>query len=170
MKMKNDLTVKVKYFDKDMYPLEINPKGDLIDVRVRSVEMTPFEEDKNYITLSEYTQCRYKKGDVLMLHLGIAVKMPKGYKMNIYPRSSTFKNYGFLLTNSVSQIDNSFCGDEDEILAMVWCTRDGMLEFNDRVLQMEIVPSMYKDHSIMFKTVDKLEDGNRGGYGSTGVK
>lgn len=170
MKMKNDLTVKVKYFNKDIVPLEINSKGDLIDLRVRSVEMTPFEEDKNHIELSDMRQCKYKKDDVLMLHLGIAVKMPKGYKMNIYPRSSTFKNYGFILTNSTGQVDNSFNGDEDEILAMVWCTRDGMLEFNDRVLQMEIVPSMYKDHSIMFETVDKLEDGSRGGYGTTGVK
>lgn len=168
--MRNNLTIKVKYFNKDMVPLEINPKGDLVDLRVRSVEMTPFEEDKNHIELSDMRQCEYKKDDVLMLHLGIAVEMPKGYKMNIYPRSSTFKNYGFILTNSTGQIDNSFNGDEDEILAMVWCTRDGMLEFNDRVLQMEIVPSMYKDHSILFKTVDKLEDGSRGGYGTTGVK
>lgn len=168
--MKNDLTIKVKYFDSDMYPLEINPKGDLVDVRVRGVEMTPFEEDKNYFTLSEYAKCEYKKGDVLMLHLGIAISLPDGYRANLYPRSSTFKKYGFILTNSTGIIDSFFRYDEDEILAMVWCTRDGELEFNDRVFQLEIVPTMFKDNNIIFETVDKLEDGSRGGYGTTGVK
>lgn len=67
-------------------------------------------------------------------------------------------------------IDNSYNGNEDEILAMVWCTRDGVIEFNDRVLQMEIVPSMYKDHSIMLETVEHLNETNRGGYGTSGVK
>lgn len=170
MKNRNDLIVKVKYFDKNMTPLEINPKGDLVDLRVRSVELIPLAEFKNHTDLSDCYYCEYKKGDVLMLHLGIAVEMPKGYKMNIYPRSSTFKNYGFLLTNSVGQVDNSYNGNEDEILAMVWCTRDGVIEFNDRVLQMEIVPSMYKDHSIMLETVEHLNETNRGGYGTSGVK
>lgn len=172
MRTVNELKVKVKYFDDSMTKLEINPNGDLIDVRVRSVEYYFDSQSQTTIeySLKENGKFEYKAGDVLKLRLGIAIQLPNGYKTNLYPRSSTFKNYGWLLTNSVGQIDNAYCGNDDEILAMVYCLRDGSVEFNDRVFQLEFVPSMYKDKAIILENVECLYEANRGGYGTSGVK
>lgn len=94
--------------------------------------------------------------------------MPKGFKANVYPRSGTFKNYGLLLTNSVGQIDNSYQGNEDEWCAMFYATRTGVMDYNDRILQFEVVPQTM--NSVTFNFVEELGEVNRGGYSSTGVK
>ena len=153
------MELKIKYIDKNMTKLEKIDGGDLIDLRVSRVF-------KNGEEVS--FPCEYKFGDTLFFKLGFAMQMPKGKKANVYPRSGMFKNYGFLLTNSVGQIDNSYCGNEDELCAMVWCTRDGIINYNDRILQFEVVSAVMDN--VKFTEVEELEDKNRGGYGSTGVK
>lgn len=57
---------------------------------------------------------RYKQGDILFLGLGVAMELPDGYEAHIVPRSSMFKNTGFLLTNGMGIIDNSYSGNDDE--------------------------------------------------------
>lgn len=153
------MKLQVRYIDKNITPLIKIDGGDLIDLRVSTVK-------KNGEKVS--FPCKYKAGDVLFFGLGFAMKMPPNKKANVYPRSGMFKNYGFLLTNSVGQIDNSYCGSEDEWKAMVWCTRDGEINYNDRILQFEVVDRVMEN--VEFEIVDKLEDDCRGGYSSTGVK
>ena len=51
---------------------------------------------------------------------------------------------------------------------MVWCTRDGVINYNDRILQFDI--SKTTMDNITFEEVEQLEDTNRGGYSSTGIK
>lgn len=79
-------TIKIKYFDNEIDKIEKISKGDLIDLRAaETVEM--------------------KKGDFRLISLGVGMKLPDGYKANVYPRSSTYKNFGIILANSVGQID-----------------------------------------------------------------
>ena len=159
VKEKDEMELKIKYIDKNMTKLEKIDGGDLIDLRVSRVF-------KNGEEVS--FPCEYKFGDTLFFKLGFAMKMPKGKKANVYPRSGMFKNYGFLLTNSVGQIDNAYQGDDDEWGAMMWCTRDGVIDYNDRILQFEVVDAVMDN--VVFTEVEKLGDINRGSYGSTGVK
>ena len=49
----------------------------------------------------------------------------------------------------------------------VYATRDTTINFNDRICQFRIVEKM---PHIKIETVEKLNDKNRGGFGSTGVK
>lgn len=49
-----------------------------------------------------------------LIDLNVAIKLPKGYEAHILPRSSTFKNYGLLIANSMGVADNAYCGDNDE--------------------------------------------------------
>ena len=51
---------------------------------------------------------------------------------------------------------------------LVWCTRDGRIEYNDRILQFEVVDRVMEN--VQFIEVDRLSDENRGGYSTTGVK
>lgn len=140
--------IKIKYFDKDMQKLEKIQKGDLIDLRSsEDVEL--------------------KNGEFKLIPLGVGMKLPEGYKANVYPRSSTFKNFGIIMTNSVGQIDNSYSGDNDEWKFPALAMRDTVIHKNDRICQFEIQKIQPK---IEFIEVEKLDDTDRGGVGSTGTK
>ena len=159
VKENDKMELKIKYIDKNMTKLEKIDGGDLIDLRVSRVL-------KNGKEVS--FPCEYKFGDTLFFKLGFAMQMPKGKKANVYPRSGMFKNYGFLLTNSVGQIDNAYQGDDDEWSAMMWCTRDGIIDYNDRILQFEVVDAVMDN--VVFTEVEELKEKSRGSYSSTGVK
>lgn len=140
-------TIKIKYFDDEIDKIEKISKGDLIDLRAaETVEM--------------------KKGEFRLISLGVGMKLPKGYKANIYPRSSTYKNFGIILANSVGQIDNSYSGDNDAWRFPAIALRDTVIHKNDRICQFEIQKIQPE---IEFVEVDHLDDESRGGIGSTGT-
>lgn len=141
-------TIKIKYFDKEIDKIEKINKGDLIDLRAaETVEM--------------------KKGDFKLIKLGVGMKLPDGYKANVYPRSSTYKNFGIILANSVGQIDNSYSGDSDEWKFPAIALRDTVIHKNDRICQFEIQKIQPE---ITFEEVEHLDEESRGGIGSTGTK
>lgn len=142
------MEIKVKYFDKEIDKLEKISKGDLIDLRsAETVEM--------------------KAGEYRLIKLGIGMKLPKGFEAHVYPRSSTFKNFGIILANSVGIIDNSYCGDDDQWCFPAIALRDTIIHKNDRICQFRI---MENQPELEFVEVDKLDDVSRNGIGSTGIK
>ena len=139
--------IQIKYFDKEIDKVEKISKGDLIDLRAaETVEM--------------------KKGDFKLIKLGVGMKLPEGYKANVYPRSSTFKNFGIIMSNSVAQIDNSYSGDADEWRFPAIALRDTVIHKNDRICQFEIQKIQPE---IEFEEVEHLDAESRGGIGSTGL-
>lgn len=106
------------------------------------------------------------KGEFRLISLGVSMKLPKGYEAHIVPRSSTYKNWKILQTNSTGIIDNSYCGDDDIWYFPAFATEDTVINEGDRICQFRILKSMPKTH---IKIVDRLTGGNRGGIGSTGV-
>lgn len=142
------LEIKIKYFDKDYPELEEIAIGDLIDLRSRK-------------------RIEYKKGDFFIIPLGVAMDIPEGWRADLVPRSSTFKKWGIIQTNSVGKIDNSYNGDDDEWGMPVYALRDGVIEKNDRVCQFELIK---KQPKVKFNKVESLNNPSRGGFGSTGTK
>ena len=111
---------------------------------------------------------KFAKGDWIDLRAAEDVEMKAGeYEAHIAPRSSTFKNFGIILTNSVGVVDNSYCGDADEWKAPVYALRDTHIKKDERICQFRI---MERQPELEFVTVDKLRDDSRGGFGSTGTK
>ena len=102
-----------------------------------------------------------------MISLGISVKMPDGWEAYIAPRSSTFKTWGIIQTNSIGIVDNSYSGNNDIWKMPVYATRDTVINVNDRICQFRIINNQPK---IEFEEVEHLEGVDRGGFGSTGVK
>ena len=146
-KMAENKTIKIKYFTDKIDKLDyINGKSDWIDLRAA----------KDVVL---------KKGEVKLIPLGIAMKLPDGYEAHIVPRSSTFKNYGIIQTNHMGVIDGTYCGDNDEWKLPVYATRDTVIHTNDRICQFRIAENQPK---IEFEVVDKLDGVDRGGFGSTG--
>lgn len=140
-------TIKIKYFDNEIDKIKKISKGDLIDLRAaETVEM--------------------KKGEFRLIKLGVGMKLPDGYKANVYPRSSTYKNFGIILANSVGQIDNSYSGDNDEWRFPAIALRDTVIHKNDRICQFEIQKIQPE---IEFVEVEHLDAESRGGIGSTGT-
>ena len=138
----------IKYFDDEIAKIEKLAKGDWIDLRAaEDVEM--------------------KAGEFRYLRLGVGMILPEGYEAHIALRSSTFKNFGIILTNSVGVVDNSYCGDADEWKAPVYALRDTHIKKNERICQFRI---MERQPELEFVTVDKLRDESRGGFCSTGTK
>ena len=165
----NDKVLKVRYLDKNLTKMIKIEKGDLVDLRASRIFTCNYNYETKKLDKVEVTfPYTYKQGETIFIKLGFAMKMPQGYKANVYPRSGTFANYGLLLTNSVGQIDNSYQGNEDEWCGMFYATREGIMNYDDRILQFEVVPQAM--NNVVFDFVEELGDTNRGGYGSTGVK
>ena len=140
-------TIKVKYFSDDMEPLcYVDGKSDWIDLH----------------TAEEVT---LKAGEFRLIPLGVAIALPEGYEAHIVPRSSTFKNYGILQTNSMGVVDCSYCGDNDQWRMPVYATRDVTIEKNARICQFRI---MKNQPELCFIRVEHLDGPDRGGFGSTG--
>lgn len=141
--------IKIKYFTDKIDKLTyIDGKSDWIDLRAaETVEL--------------------KAGEFKLIPLGVAMQLPEGYEAHIVPRSSTFKNYGILQTNSCGIVDGSYCGDNDMWKMPVYAVRDTRIELNERIAQFRIVENQPR---IEFKEVESLSNSNRGGFGSTGIK
>lgn len=95
------------------------------------------------------------------------MKLPEGYEANIVPRSSTYKKFKIIQTNSFAVIDNSYSGDIDQWFYPVIAMKDTIIHKNDRICQFRI-NKIQPD--ILFTEVTHLEDVSRGGIGSTGTK
>ena len=102
--------------------------------------------------------------------LTVRIELPEGYEALIAPRSSTFKNFHIIQTNSVGVIDNSYCGPNDEWKMPVYATEDTVIHKNDRICQFRILKNQNISNIYTFDTTERLEtETNRGGFGSTGV-
>lgn len=105
------------------------------------------------------------KGEFKIIHLGVAMQLPEGYEAHIAPRSSTFKKWGIIQTNGVGVVDESYCGDNDEWGIPVLAMKDTHIHKNDRICQFRIEKKMPK---VSLIEVDRLDNPDRGGFGSTG--
>lgn len=143
------MKIRIKYHNgMEEWPLEKLDKGDWIDLRAA--------ED---VTLVKFQSA--------MISLGVSMELPEGYHAQLVPRSSTFKNFGIIMVNSIGIIDNSYCGDNDIWRFPAIAMKNGVIHKGDRIAQFRIVKN---SEQITFETVETLGNADRGGIGSTGVK
>ena len=140
--------IKIKYLTPDLLPVQNIEGGDWIDLRAA--------EDVHL-----------EKGQYYMIPLGVAMQLPEGYEAIVAPRSSTFKHFGILMTNSIGVIDESYCGDGDEWHFPAFATRAAYIRKNDRICQFRI---LRHQPEICFEEVETLGNKTRGGFGSTGIQ
>ena len=143
----NTETIKIKYHTDEIEKLRyIDGKSDWIDLRAaEDVEL--------------------KAGEFKLISLVVSMELPNGYEAHVVPRSSTFKTWGILQTNSIGIIDESYCGDNDIWKMPVYATRDTTIHKNDRICQFRIEKHQ---PTIEFEEVDTLGNEDRSGFGSSG--
>ena len=117
--------------------------------------------------------------DVLFFHclipLGVCIKVPKGYECILTPRSSAFKKFGILQTNSIGVIDYTYASDKDEWKLPVLATRSVIIPKGERIAQFRVQLSqkatVWQKIKHIFSGPVKLEevvslgDKVRGGFG-----
>ena len=141
------MKLQIKYHNEEIEKIKKIDKGDWIDLRAaEKVEL--------------------KQGDFALIPLGVSMKLPDGYEAHLAPRSSTFKTWGIIQTNSIGVVDNSYSGNNDIWKMPVYATRDTVINVNDRICQFRIMPKM---PVVDVEEVDNLEGPDRGGFGSTGT-
>lgn len=139
------MEIKVQYLDETVRRLEVNAKGDWIDLYA-----------------AERTEL--KQGEHALVHLGVAMKLPDGYEAHLVPRSSTYKKWGIIQANHVGIIDNSYSGPNDWWKMSVIAMRDTVIEKNDKICQFRIVE---RQPEVTF-VEGRMDGEDRGGFGSTG--
>jgi dUTP pyrophosphatase len=142
------MQIKIKYFNHNLPKIEKLTHGDWLDLRAaKTVEL--------------------KKDEFTLIPLGVAMELPEDYEAHVIPRSSTFKNFGIIETNSMGLIDESYKGDNDQWFFPAYALRDTKIEFGERICQFRIMEKMPE---VEFIEVEHLGNEDRGGHGSTGTK
>jgi dUTP pyrophosphatase len=141
------MKIPIKYHA-DIDPIKKIDNGDWIDLRAAEDVHLEF-------------------GEFALISLGVSMKLPEGYEAHVLPRSSTFKKYGIVMTNSMGIIDNSYSGTNDIWLMPALCLWKGgcNIKKNERIAQFRIVK---KQPEVAFDEVMFLDETDRGGIGSTG--
>ena len=145
------MKMKIKYFEGATKLKKIS-KGNWIDVYASKDVFVPLN-------------------DRAMIPLGFALELPKGWEGHLAPRSSTFKTWGIIQTNSVGVVDDTYIGDNDQWHMPVYCLdskNEGgtWIKKGDKIGQFRIMEVMPE---IEFEEVEVFNNSDRGGFGSTGL-
>lgn len=154
------MKMRIKYFE-GATKLEKITKGNWIDV---------------YANKDVFVKC----GERAMVPLGFALELPEGWEGHLAPRSSTFKTWGIIQTNSVGVVDDTYIGDNDQWHMPVYCLQGKDIESEngeevkgtwirkgDKIGQFRIMEVMPE---IEFEEVESFGNKDRGGFGTTGTK
>lgn len=120
----------------------------------------------DWIDLATAEEETFYPGKFKIISLGVSMELPAGYYAEVVPRSSTFKNWGILMTNSIGIIDNDYCGDDDIWGFPAYATCNITIPKGTRIAQFRLVK---KGEPIEWDDVESLGNENRGGFGSTGA-
>lgn len=142
----------------------------------------------NWIDVYSNKDVFVKVGERAMIPLGFALELPQGWEAHLAPRSSTFKTWGIIQTNSVGVVDDTYIGDNDQWHMPVYCLQakyigkdSGTLcdlpldvidhegtwiKKGDKIGQFRIMEVMPE---IEFEEVESFGNADRGGFGTTGI-
>ena len=171
-------TIKVKVLTEGCAPV-ISDNGDWIDLRAA--------EDIHLD--SPYAVARSRKGGessrkvvfpTKYIPLGVAMQLPDGMEGVAVPRSSSNKNFHVVQSNSMGVIDQPYCGPNDQWHMPVIATGEVNIKKGDRICQFRVQLSQkatfwqkvkwFLSSGVKIEVVDDLDNPNRDGLGSSGIK
>jgi dUTP pyrophosphatase len=104
---------------------------------------------------------------IRLVGTGLVIRVPDGYFLGIFARSSTPMKRGLMVANGVGVIDSDYCGPADEIKIQLLNFTDAAVKIakGDRLAQGIVLPSPV----IEWEETDQMQAPTRGGFGSTGA-
>lgn len=148
--------------------------------RLKTVKLPQIIKKGDWIDLytPHYESIHFDKGDLKLVPLGIAMKLPPGYEAYILSRSSTAIKHKLLMANAKAVIDNSYSGNNDEWKFAGYAIDETTIHPDDRICQFRIQLSQKATFwqklkwlftsKIELEEVEYLDSVDRGGFGSTG--
>jgi dUTP pyrophosphatase len=117
--------------------------------------------------LAASEEVRIAPNAVALVPTGLVIRVPDGYFLGIFARSSTPLKRGLIVSNGVGVIDADYCGADDEIKIQVLnVTRELVtIKAGDRIAQGLFIPVA---RATWDETSEDLRIGSRGGFGATG--
>lgn len=163
------MKIKVKYHNPNCKFNFIN-KGEWIDLKAsQSIDFLAPKIENNKIIF-----------DYKLISLGFSLQLPNEFEAWVLPRSSTFKSFKIIMSNSKGVIDSSYSGNDDVWKFPAIALEDTSILEGDKICQFRIMPSQKASiwtkikwlftNKIEFVEVDNLCNTNRGGFGTTGLK
>lgn len=174
--------IKVKVLTPGCMP-EISKNGDWIDLRSAINITIPAPQSdvlKRKVIKGERINYRDVEIPTYYIPLGVAMQLPKGYEAIIDSRSSGPKKLGLFIPSGQGVVDNTFNGNKDQWNYVCSPMRETTIEVGDRICQFRIQLSQKAtiwqkikwllSSGIEFKVVEDLNNNNRGGLGTSGIK
>lgn len=140
-------------------------------VRIKTFDGEPlFYETKGACAFDFKSQfdITFQPGEFKLVETGTVVEVPEGFVLQTQPRSSTFKKHGLMQVNSVWIIDRDYCGDNDTIkFPYINMRKEAVtIEAGTRIGQWMFV----QIEQWNFEVVDSMNNEDRWGFGTTGIK
>lgn len=106
-------------------------------------------------------------GKVVLVPTNISVEIPKGYEIQVRPRSGLAANHSIGILNSPGTIDSDYRG-EVKIIMMNFGDEPFVIHRGDRIAQL-VVSKVYQAKVIETNNLNSSQRGE-GGFGHTGKK
>jgi dUTP pyrophosphatase len=120
------------------------------------------EQHGDWIDLKTSEDTFIPAGHSLNIPLGVKIAIPEGKEAYLLPRSSTFRKFNIIQTNSMGIIDNGY---GDEWMLPVYAMRDAHIPAHTRIAQFRVVDKM---KTVEMYLTDMVKEGkDRHGFGST---
>ena len=97
-----------------------------------------------------------------LVKLNVAIKVPEGYALMLYPRSSTPLKKGLMAAHSVGVGDAWYCGDKDEFIYEFFniTDHDVKIEKGESLVQGMLI----KPEQVIIEEVEVMNEDGNGGY------
>lgn len=105
-------------------------------------------------------------GKQALIDTGLDCRIPKGYELQVRPRSGLAAKHMITVMNSPGTVDSDYTGRLKVILANL-SDVDFVVEVKDRIAQIVVAPVIQAAFSFTEDTRDTKR--GEGGFGSTGV-
>lgn len=176
------LKIKVKVLTEGCMPV-ISENGDWIDLR-SAINVTIPAPQADVLKRKTIEGERVGHRDVEIptyyIPLGVAMQLPKGFEAIIDSRSSGPKKLKIFIPNGQGIVDNTYNGDKDEWNYICSPMEATSIKKGDRICQFRIQLSQkatfwqklkwFLCSGVELVRVGSLNNENRGGLGSSGVK
>lgn len=171
------MTIKVLEKTQGCFPVDFE-NGDWVDLfTAEEIKLKAPQANKMHIRKGKSGELRTRDVDFdwTLIPLGVAMEMPKGTECHLLPRSSAFKDWGLLQTNSMGIIDRSYASDKDEWKLSIIATRTVTIPKGTRIAQFRVVPSQKAtvwqkikwlfSNGVKLMKVEYLNNPERKGFG-----
>ena len=126
--------------------------------------MTPLAAGMDVCAAIETDQ-HLAPGEIALIPTGLAIAIPKGYEVQVRPRSGLAIKHGISIVNAPGTIDADYRG-EVKIGLINLSANPYTIHRGDRIAQL-IVQQVYQAIVTLVNELDKTER-NEGGFGHTG--